>query len=156
LQEECGSYLVIEHTGDVFSCDFFVEEKWKLGNLMQGGLLEMLNAPKQQGFGRLKANLPEVCRICPWRTHCRGGCSKDRSNGRQSDDAPQLCRAYKMFFAHADAQLRHLADKWLDEPLEGGRSRPKGEGHSRQERRPGRNDACFCGSGRKYKRCCGG
>jgi uncharacterized protein len=155
LQEECGSYVVIEHNGDVFSCDFFVEEKWKLGNLMQGNLLEMLNAPKQQAFGRLKADLPEICRSCRWRIHCRGGCTKDRSNGRTGENSPYLCEAYKMFFAHADSHLRRLADQWMGERLEGARRRPMDEGHARGGRRPGRNDPCPCGSGEKYKRCCG-
>jgi uncharacterized protein len=156
LHGECGNYVVIEHNGDVFSCDFFVEEKWKLGNAMEGSLLEMLNAPKQVGFGRLKADLPDMCQSCPWRIHCRGGCTKDRSNGRQRENSPHLCKAYKMFFAHADSHLQRLADEWMEERREGGRNRPKGEGYSRGQRRPGRNEPCPCGSGKKYKRCCGG
>ena len=162
LLPECGEYLVIEHNGDVFSCDFYVEPDWKLGNVLDGELAQMLASPRQRRFGRRKAELPPECRTCRWLAHCRGGCPKERLGtplppregpGEGLGNGPDgglsyFCPAYKMFFSHADTRLRRLAERWLREqsqPAIGARP-PRGVG---------RNDPCPCGSGRKYKRCCG-
>ncbi|MFQ5753350.1 MAG: anaerobic sulfatase maturase, partial [bacterium] len=66
LLPACGVYLVVEHNGDVFSCDFFVEPAWKLGNVMEGDLSQMLNSERQYEFGRMKAEIPEDCKNCKW------------------------------------------------------------------------------------------
>ena len=58
LSSECGNYLVIEHDGSVYACDFFVDDHWKLGHVMEGRLVHMLNSARQNGFGRRKAGLP--------------------------------------------------------------------------------------------------
>jgi uncharacterized protein len=104
LLPECGVYLVVEHNGDVFSCDFFVEPRWHLGNLLTHSLSELLNSPKQIEFGRLKTNLPAECAHCEWLTHCWGGCPKDRLG--------DFCQSFKIFFAHSDDKLRKLAEAW--------------------------------------------
>ncbi len=100
LQKECGTYVVVEHNGDVFSCDFFVEEEWRLGNVKQGNLEDMLNSSRQEKFGCRKVELARACSDCCWLPYCFGGCTKD---GRY------LCSAYKIFFAHADPHFRKLA-----------------------------------------------
>ena len=64
LMPSCGVYTVVEHNGDVYSCDFFVEPKWKLGNVMNDNLSHMLNSNKQYEFGRIKADLSEYCKKC--------------------------------------------------------------------------------------------
>ncbi len=110
--EECGCYVVVEHNGDVYSCDFFVEPRWKLGNLMQGSLVDMLNSPRQREFGRMKTGLPHPCRDCGWRNICRGGCTKDRVRDRADNGLSHFCISHKMFFEHADAQFRRLAERW--------------------------------------------
>lgn len=143
LCEECGVYLVVEHNGDVYACDFFVDPSWRLGNVMQDRLESLLNGERQTEFGRMKARLPEGCADCRWISLCRGGCIKDRV--RAGDMKGNfLCEAFKIFFAHADGELRGLVERWRRR--QDARNRAGGIG---------RNDPCPCGSGKKYKRCCG-
>jgi uncharacterized protein len=112
LMKTCGVYLVVEHGGEVFACDFFVEPEWRLGNILAGELTAMLNSPEQERFGRWKGELPQQCTACQWIQMCRGGCTKDRI--RVPDDAgvSHFCEAYKMFFQHADRPFRELASAW--------------------------------------------
>jgi len=110
--KECGCYVVVEHSGDVYSCDFFVEPRWKLGNLMKGDMLEMLTSPRQTEFGRMKAALPDLCLNCRWLNLCRGGCTKDRIRDPADCGLCHFCVSHKMFFEHADEHFRRLAEKW--------------------------------------------
>ncbi len=112
LLEECGNTLLVEHTGDVYACDFFVEPDWKLGNLLETPLEELLNSPKQVEFGRDKARLPQDCRVCEWKALCRGGCTKDRLRDPLDGGRNHFCTAYRMFFPYADDRLRQLAETW--------------------------------------------
>ncbi len=112
MKKECGVYVVIEHNGNVYSCDFFVEPKWKLGNIMHDQIINMLNSKKQFAFGRLKAQLPPECRKCRWLTKCYGGCTKDRIKDPQDKGKPRFCTSYKMFFEHADPVLKKMAEQW--------------------------------------------
>jgi len=112
MMKECGPYVAVEHNGNVYSCDFFVETKWKLGNIMNNRLIDMLNSKKQRAFGAAKAVLPGECRKCPWLTKCYGGCTKDRIKDPRDHRKPRFCKAYKMFFVHADKTLRLLAESW--------------------------------------------
>ncbi len=112
LAQVCGSYLVIEHNGDVFSCDFFVENEWKLGNVMTHRLDEMLNSQKQESFGKLKSDLPKECENCEWLKKCRGGCTKDRLRDPADNGSNHFCMSYKMFFEHADSKMTELATRW--------------------------------------------
>ena len=70
MMKTCGPYIVVEHNGDVYSCDFFVEPKWKLGNIKTGKMINMLNSKKQAQFALAKAQLPIDCRKCTWLRHC--------------------------------------------------------------------------------------
>ena len=153
LLPECGNYVVVEHTGDVYSCDFFVEPQWKLGNIMEGNLADMLNSPAQTRFGCMKSDLPKACKACQWLSHCRGGCTKERLHNPQGHGAVFFCEAYKIFFEHADSIYRDLAEKWLAEQQ--GIEQAEAKERERQMRKIKRNDPCPCGSGKKYKRCCG-
>lgn len=163
LLEECGCYVVVEHNGDVYACDFFVEPDWKLGNLMEGKLEEMLNHPKQGEFGRMKAQMPSECYSCEYLSHCYGGCTKDRIRDPHDQGSNHFCESYKIFFAHADAELQRLADGWMNQQrLEEEAARKRMEEYYQsvaQANKPvnkaGRNDPCPCGSGQKYKKCCG-
>ncbi len=110
--KECGCYVVVEHGGDVYSCDFFVEPRWKLGNLLEGNLADMLNSPRQEEFGRMKAALPKPCLDCRWVDMCLGGCTKDRLRDPADKGLSHFCTSHNMFFEHADAELRKLAEKW--------------------------------------------
>jgi uncharacterized protein len=112
LRPECGSYLVVEHDGSVYACDFFVEDRWKLGQVMDGRLVHMLNSARQNGFGRRKADLPAPCRACEWVRLCRGGCPKDRDRDPRDRGLNHFCSGTKTFLAHADPVFRKLAEDW--------------------------------------------
>ena len=112
MMKECGPYVAVEHNGNVYSCDFFVESKWKLGNIMNNRLTDMLNSKKQKTFGAAKSVLPGECRKCTWLNKCYGGCTKDRIKDPRDHRKPRFCKSYKMFFAHADKRLKILADSW--------------------------------------------
>jgi uncharacterized protein len=151
LLNECGSYLVIEHNGDVFACDFFVEPEWHLGNVMRDRLTDLLNGQKQNHFGSLKASLPDVCLVCPWLQRCRGGCTKDRLRDPRDNGLNHFCRAYQQFFAHADAEFKRLAAWWRRDQKRQEIASAVKQGKLRVQR----NDPCPCGSGKKFKKCCG-
>ena len=157
LLDECGCYVVVEHNGDVYCCDFFVEPECKLGNVLEGDLLEMLNSPRQKAFGMAKATLPPVCQACPWLEHCRGGCLKERLHVPCADGVNYLCRAYKIFFEHADARFQAIAKKWMDknQPPSPAYEQPRPERQPSRVSAPSRNAPCPCGSGKKFKQCCG-
>jgi serine-type anaerobic sulfatase-maturating enzyme len=112
LQPACGTYTVIEYNGDVYSCDFFVEPDWKLGNIMLGDVMQMLNSSKQTEFGQLKAHYPPECKDCSWLKYCYGGCTKDRMHDPADGGSNHFCLSMKMFFEHADERLKTLAEQW--------------------------------------------
>ncbi|MBT3227632.1 MAG: anaerobic sulfatase maturase [Candidatus Marinimicrobia bacterium] len=112
LLKECGNYVVVEHNGDVYSCDFFVEPTWKLGNLYDDDILVMLNSEKQKEFGELKSDLPEKCQKCKWQRQCYGGCTKDRLRDPEDNGLSHFCESYIAFFEHSDVRLKELAEDW--------------------------------------------
>lgn len=157
LLKECGVCVVVEHNGDVYSCDFFVEPDWKLGNIMEKRLIDMLNSRRQREFGKLKAALPEPCKECSWVTYCRGGCTKDRIRDARDNGLNHFCQAYKMFFEHSDSRFKLLAHEWKKQQAiyqEEARL-VLSPSHKQKRGEIGRNDPCPCGSGFKYKKCCG-
>lgn len=155
LLAECGTYVVVEHNGDVFACDFFVQDEWRLGNVLEGRLEDMLNSPLQARFRRRKAALPEACQACPWLVHCRGGCPKERWGAPGEPCRSRLCEGYQMFFSHADDRLRQLAGAWLAEQNPPSAIMAAATREGPAPARVGRNAPCPCGSGAKYKHCCG-
>jgi uncharacterized protein len=150
LLKECGVYVVIEHNGDVYACDFFVDPEWKLGNIQTGKLVDMLNSSTQNRFGQLKNALPKECKKCAWLRICRGGCTKDRLHNISNKELSFYCPSYKMFFEHADERFKKLAKEWKNRHMPA--DDPAARATSPQV---GRNDPCPCGSGLKYKKCCG-
>jgi uncharacterized protein len=112
LMETCGNYVVVEHNGDVFPCDFFVDPESKLGNVLQDNIADLLNSEQQNRFAKGKADLPSVCRSCPWLSKCYGGCPKDRIRDPHDEGLNHFCMAYQMFFKHADPHYRLMAKAW--------------------------------------------
>jgi uncharacterized protein len=104
----CGTALALEHNGDVYSCDHFVEPAYLLGNIGERHLAELVADPRQQRFGHEKlASLPLGCRTCDVRFACHGGCPKDRFVS-SPDGQPGLnyfCAGYQTFFRHIDAPM---------------------------------------------------
>lgn len=113
LSETCGDALVVEHNGDVYSCDHFVYSQYKLGNIMEVDLLTMLKSKGQFKFGLDKRNnLPKECLRCRYYFACRGECPKHRfdvsKNGEKNMNA--LCEAYKIFFNHVEPYMKYMAE----------------------------------------------
>jgi uncharacterized protein len=152
--ETCGLALALEHTGDLYSCDHFVEPRYLLGNIKERHMLELVSSPQQVQFGLDKRDaLPQYCLDCDVRFACHGGCPKDRFI-RTPDGDPglnYLCAGFKEFFHHVDAPMRVMADLLA-------RNRAPAEImelYASEDARRGRNDLCTCGSGQKWKRCHG-
>jgi uncharacterized protein len=101
LLEQCGTYLVVEHTGDIYSCDFYVTPEWKLGNVKEIDLIALWNSNRQLEFGLRKVSLPSICLKCEWLKFCRGGCPKDWTNVNSETTISYFCESFKIFFAHA-------------------------------------------------------
>jgi uncharacterized protein len=112
FQETCGNALALEHNGDVYSCDHFVEPEHLLGNIGTTHVVELVASPKQRAFGRAKAEtLPSYCRECDVRFACNGECPRNRfiRTPDGEDGLNYLCAAYKAFFHHIDRPMRLMA-----------------------------------------------
>ncbi len=159
FEETCGTALALEHTGDLFSCDHFVEPRHYLGNIREDDLVLLVGSEQQMRFGLAKRDtLPHYCRSCQVRFVCNGGCPKDRFI-RTPDGEPglnYLCEGYKTFFTHIAPAMEFMASE-----LKAARAPANIMAHlARQEEAlrqtfatTGRNDPCPCGSGRKFKHC---
>jgi uncharacterized protein len=159
--ETCGNALALEHNGDLYSCDHFVEPKYLLGNIKDKHMIELVASDKQLQFGLHKRDsLPHYCRECEVRFACHGECPKNRFI-ETPDGEPglnYLCAGYKAFFIHVDKPMRIMAELLR-------RNRAPAEvmlvQAAEEEKlqkafaKAGRNDPCPCGSGRKYKHCHG-
>ncbi len=148
MHERCESYLVVEYNGDVYPCDFFVEEPWKIGNIAQAGIRELARSPLRARFAARKLLPRTECEECGYEFLCRRGCPKLRHARRGAfEDLDVFCESYRTFYEHALERLRERAaeiQKIAATRPATGRIAPTG-----------RNDPCPCGSGRKYKNCCG-
>lgn len=158
--EKCGVAVAIEHNGDLYSCDHYVYPKYRLGNIMNSGLGEMIDLPQQIRFGEEKlTTLPKYCRECEVRFACNGECPKHRFIQTPDGEAGlnYLCPAYKRFFTHIDPYLRSMAQLLRDGRPAADLMQMLAKEHpgNRTSLAPGRNDPCPCGSGRKFKKCCG-
>jgi uncharacterized protein len=161
LTPVCGEGVALEHNGDLYSCDHFVEPRYFLGNISQNSMPELVSSEAQRSFGRAKSDtLPKYCRECQFLFTCHGECPKNRVL-TTPDGEPGLnwlCKGLKAFFAHVERPMQIMADllrrgQYADGIMkilaqEEGRTLPK-------EDKIGRNDPCPCGSGLKYKKCHG-
>lgn len=102
MSRECGNSLIVEHNGDIYSCDHFVYPQFKLGNVLTDNIRDLAESQKQQIFGaRKEQTLPNVCKKCNVRSICRGGCPKQRFNTTACEPGLNyLCEAYKKFYSH--------------------------------------------------------
>ena len=109
--EVCGDGLVVEHNGDVYSCDHFVYPEYRLGNIATDELAAMYRSSEQQAFGRDKRDaLPMECKRCNYYFLCRGECPKHRFEYAKNGEPYMnvLCDGYKMFFRHTDPYMRYM------------------------------------------------
>ncbi|HWQ77922.1 MAG TPA: anaerobic sulfatase maturase [Anaerovoracaceae bacterium] len=153
----CGRVLVVEHDGSVYSCDHFVNQDHRIGDIETASLSTLVDLPFQRLFGsRKQTGLPLQCRSCSWLTVCNGGCPKDRialtENGEPGLNC--LCDGFRQFFAHAEKpmeQVMQLRKRGLTHAAIMAQMRAES---AARWRGVGRNDPCPCGSGRKAKQCC--
>ena len=111
--ETCGSALALEHTGDLYSCDHFVEPRFRLGNIKEEHMLDLVSSQQQVQFGLDKRDkLPQYCLDCDVRFACHGGCPKDRFIETPSGDPGLnfLCAGFKDFFHHVDRPMRTMGE----------------------------------------------
>ncbi len=156
FRKTCGDVPVVEHNGDFFSCDHFVDKKHRLGNIREIPLVDLLESPAQRSFGRAKADtLPGYCRACEVLDMCRAGCPKDRILRTPDGEGGlnYLCAGYKRFFTHCRPFVAELSALSSRQPLEPQTPLVQAK-VTRTGPKAGRNDPCPCGSGRKYKKCC--
>jgi len=164
--ETCGNAPAIEHNGDLYSCDHYVDSDYLLGNTAKQSLAEMMNSEQQIKFGNDKRDtLPQYCLDCDYLQYCWGACPKDRIKftPQKEKGLHYLCEGYKAFYSHTEPyfqkiaeciRMGHPAKDWKNlEALQRRASAPHPL-HKRQNN-VGRNTSCPCGSGKKYKICCG-
>ncbi len=107
----CTCYFVIEGNGDVYPCDFYVLDKWKLGNIRENDFRTMLKSEKAQAFVSSSVYMHPDCRTCRHYSLCRGGCRRDREpfDDQNRPGKSRYCESYKMFFKACGGDLRALA-----------------------------------------------
>ncbi len=109
--ETCGDALVVEHNGDVFSCDHFVYPEFRLGNIMTDNLVDLYTSPEQFSFGVNKRNtLPRYCMRCKYYFACRGECPKHRFLTAETGEygLNALCEGFKHYFRHVEPYMEYM------------------------------------------------
>jgi uncharacterized protein len=150
----CGNGPALEHNGDLYACDHFVEPRFKLGNIHQTHMLELVARPEQRKFGQDKRDtLTRQCQACEVRSLCNGGCPKDRF-ALSRDGEPghnYLCEGLYAFFTHSRPAMRTMGELYS-----GGRAPAEVMSQAAAEdAKRGPYAPCPCGSGRKFRFCHG-
>lgn len=183
FRKQCGQALALEHNGDLYSCDHYVEPEYRLGNIHDVPLVQLALSGKQQSFGAAKeTTLPDYCRSCEVRFACNGECPKNRFITTPDGEAGlnYLCAGYQLFFNHIDPWMQQMATEIRSRRSPANVMQQFRQAQDQKEKRPSRrratrtttspnqpqpakprstpparNAPCPCGSGRKYKTCCG-
>lgn len=166
FSETCGNAVVLEHNGDIYSCDHYVYPDFKLGNIHDKSMISMMQSQEQYKFGSDKLEaLPKYCIKCEYRFACHGECPKHRFDVTEDGEygLNYLCKSYKMFFSHVHPYMQFMSDELA-------KKRPPANvmqwTKKADDRKAGidvapklqfeRNAPCPCGSGKKFKNCCFG
>jgi uncharacterized protein len=161
FNETCGLGVALEHNGDLYSCDHFVDPEFLLGNIADTDMGSLVGSRQQHDFGADKRDLlPRYCLDCDVRFACHGECPKNRFI-ETPDGEPglnYLCAGYKEFFHHIDEPVRMIAS--LLQTNRPAQMVMRAMAHQDAEMEgavaeAGRNGPCPCGSGEKTKRCHG-
>jgi uncharacterized protein len=145
-QKTCPKTIVFEQNGDAYPCDFFIDEQYRLGNIMQDSLESIMNSERLERFLTMKPSLPAQCKSCDFLHLCHGGCPRNRISETNEVQGEYFCRSYKQIYRYAHKKMLDLSDG-----IKSGRIR---EFSAAGNPLPGRNEICLCGSGKKYKKCC--
>jgi uncharacterized protein len=161
FNETCGTGLALEHNGDLYSCDHFVDPEFLVGNITDTRMKDIVAGKQQYDFGRDKlTTLPQYCLDCDVRFACHGECPKNRFI-ETPDGEPglnYLCAGFKDFFHHIDRPMNVMvnamrAGRYADEVMTVLAQDDRALDASLKA--VGRNGLCPCGSGEKVKRCHG-
>jgi len=161
FDETCGLAMAMEHNGDVYSCDHYVEPDYKLGNIMDIPLSEIVVMDEQVQFGQAKRDtLPTYCQQCEVRFVCNGGCPKNRfiKTPDGEDGLNYLCAGYRAFFNHVRPTMNFMASELAQRRPPANVMFQMARYDAELEKafaKAGRNDPCPCGSGKKFKKCHG-
>lgn len=151
MGKNCNLYFVVEFNGDVYPCDFYVYGDLKLGNICHDSWEKLVNSEKYITFGRNKSDWHADCVRCRYLDICGADCPKNRVGVGSGRKKSWLCEDYMMFFDHAIDGLEQIAAQ-LREKWKLGNSETISLANTQKV---GRNQPCPCGSGKKYKKCCG-
>ena len=150
----CGYGPALEHNGDLYSCDHFVEPRFLLGNIHKTHMLKLVASPQQRKFGEDKRDtLTAQCRNCEVRALCHGGCPKDRFALSRDGEAGQnyLCAGLELFFKHTAPAMRAMAQL-----IQERRYPAELMAHvAAEDKKRGAYQPCPCGSGKKFRFCHG-
>ncbi|WP_044185736.1 anaerobic sulfatase maturase [Phytobacter massiliensis] len=156
--ETCGHAFALESNGDLYNCDHFVYPEHLLGNIHQQSIEEMNNSEQANAFGLAKREtLTPDCRRCDYRFACHGGCPKHRfavsPTGHPGHN--YLCAGYKHFFQHVTRYMNVWRELMANGYPPAAIMQWVAQERSAAAQAVNRNDPCPCGSGKKYKKCCG-
>jgi uncharacterized protein len=118
FKENCGGVPVVEHNGDFYSCDHYVDGAHLLGNIMERSLISFLDSERQKVFGQAKSLLlPRYCHECEVRPMCNGECPKNRFIKTPDDESGlnYLCSGYKYFFTHCQPFIEAISEVWKNQ-----------------------------------------
>ena len=161
---DCRQYLVVENNGNIYPCDFFVTPELKLGNIMENSWEDLLNSPVYEAFGVRKSMWNEKCSSCKYLKLCNGCCQKNRpTRGEEPTRLSVLCKGWEMFYQHTMPRFKELANKIKkDRKIAEEQEKMRQAAMTAAQRKMsgsyakvGRNEPCPCGSGKKFKKCCG-
>ncbi len=110
LDEKCANYMVVEWNGDIYPCDFFVYEKYKLGNILHNNFTELIEK-RNAIFAFQKEQLPQDCSECEWKKLCFGGCLKDGFfPDNPHPEKTYFCEGYTKFFSYTNKYFEEQAN----------------------------------------------
>ncbi|MBU2514027.1 anaerobic sulfatase maturase [bacterium] len=156
MGDSCSKYFVVEYNGDVYPCDFFVAPEMKLGNILVDDWKTLQNSNLYRTFSEKKIEWNSQCNTCDYLFLCRGDCLKHRMYaGNIPQNLSYLCGGWKKFLRHSESGFQILKEKIQTERLHQPPDNHMPKPNYGQDKKIGRNDLCFCGSGKKYKKCCG-
>jgi len=112
MNGRCTCYFVIEGNGDVYPCDFYVLDEWKLGSILSVDFRSLLKTDRASSFVSSSVYMHPECRTCRFFTLCRGGCRRDREpfDGNGKPALNRYCESYRMFFEACGKDLKMIAD----------------------------------------------
>ncbi len=106
----CSGYLTVESDGSIYPCDFYVNDAWRMGNINQNSIDELLNSIELKKFIEISIQRDSECLKCKWLKLCRGGCRRYRdTSGNGELNLNKFCEGYKLFFEHSYDKMAHMA-----------------------------------------------